>query len=132
MKHLDFTGFALCFSLCVALFGCEPPAPGPQGDSHTNWLRTCNTDDECGGLSCLCGVCTAPCTADDACSAAPGSSCLPATHSGSVALCVGQAAPHGGMCLPTCSASDDCGTGQTCVAGACQPTAAPNASVSVD
>lgn len=132
MNHSKFPDFALCFWLTTGLFGCEPPAPGPQGDSHTNWLRTCNTDDECGGLSCLCGVCTAPCSTEDACSVAPGSSCLPATHGGSVALCAGQAAPHGGMCLPTCSKSDDCATGQACVAGACQPAAAPNASISVD
>jgi glucuronoarabinoxylan endo-1,4-beta-xylanase len=133
MKHLDFSGFALCFSLFVALTGCEPPAPGPQGDSHTNWLRTCERDNECStGLSCVCGMCTARCSSDDACTSAPGSSCVRADAASTVAVCGGQAPPAAGMCLPTCEAPRDCADGQDCLAGACRPLAAPTSHVSVD
>ena len=132
MNQRNFTSFALCFWLTSGLVGCAPPTGEPRGDSHTNWLRTCNTDDECGGLSCLCGVCTAPCSTDDACSVAPGSSCLPATHAGALAVCADQAATPIAMCLPTCNAEATCAEGQACVAGACQPLAAPNAHVAVN
>jgi hypothetical protein len=30
-------------------------------DSHTHWLKECEADSECGGLSCICGVCTKAC-----------------------------------------------------------------------
>jgi O-glycosyl hydrolase len=79
----------------------------------------------------LCGVCTEPCAADTDCSRTPGASCLPAEHSGSIAVCGGQAPPVGGLCLPACS-EHACGSNATCVAGACQPLGAPNAQVAID
>src|SRR6187549_2332859 len=113
MKDLNFSGFAVGLCLLGALNGCEPPAPGPQGDSHTNWLRTCESDSECGtGLSCVCGVCTARCSNDEACSSAPGASCVLAESPGAVAVCGGEAPPALGMCLPTCAVPSDCANGQ--------------------
>jgi len=132
MSQRIFSGFFPCVLLAGWLAGCEPPRSEPQSDSHTNWLRNCDTDRDCGALSCVCGVCTASCSADDACSAAPGSSCLPPTHAGIVAVCAGQPPRALGMCLPTCSADRNCADGQACVAGACQPLAAPGAEVTVD
>lgn len=133
MKYLNFSRLAAWLAVVSTLTGCEPNAPGPQGDSHTNWLRTCERDSECGsGLSCLCGVCTARCGTDDACSTAPGSSCVPADHAGVVAVCNGQSPPAAGMCLPTCVAASDCADGQECVAGACRPLAAPTSHVSIN
>ena len=133
MKYPYFSGFAVCLYLCGGLLGCEPKAPGPQGDSHTNWLRTCESDGECGtGLSCVCGLCTARCSNDDACQSAPGASCVAADAPGAVAVCGGQPPPALGMCLPTCAAPSDCADGQECVAGACRPLAAPTSHVSVD
>ncbi len=118
-------------ALVPGLLACDPPAPVPQGDSHTNWLRTCETSQDCGGLSCVCGVCTAPCEADAGCADAPGASCLPATHAGTVALCGGKRVEGRGLCLPPCDAQS-CDLGQACVAGACQPQTAPSAEVAVD
>jgi O-glycosyl hydrolase len=133
MKYHHFSGFAVCLGLALALAGCEPPAPGPQGDSHTNWLRTCESDNECGtGLSCVCGVCTARCSSDEACGSAPGASCVPTDAPGAVAVCGGQPPPATGMCLPTCDAPSDCANGQECVAGACRPLLTPTSQVSVD
>jgi hypothetical protein len=120
----------LVVSLLSCVFGCEPPEGGPRGDSHTNWLRTCESDRDCGNLRCLCDVCTLPCDVNDACGSAPGSSCLPAEHAGTVALC-GGTKPLGGLCLPSC-AEQSCGAEQACVGGACQPLSAPSASVAID
>jgi O-glycosyl hydrolase len=48
--------FALVLALLVT--ACEPPEVGPSsGDSHTNWLKSCDTDADCGSLSCRLGVC---------------------------------------------------------------------------
>jgi O-glycosyl hydrolase len=123
---------ALLLLLALCCFGCEPPAPGPRSDSQTNWLRTCESARDCGELSCLCGVCTEPCTTDAECSRTPGASCLPAEHSGAIAVCGGQQPSVGGLCLPGCDDERACGSNATCVAGACQPLGAPNARVAID
>lgn len=37
-------------------------------DTRTNWLTSCSEDDDCSaGLSCLCGICTQPCSSASAC-----------------------------------------------------------------
>src|SRR3954469_2022414 len=133
MNQRHIAGLLAGLAIAASIAGCEPPGSEPQSDSHTNWLKTCDADRDCSmGLSCVCGICTAPCRNADACSAAPGSACLPATHAGAVAACAGQAPPTSGMCLPTCTADHGCAEGQACVAGACQPLAAPGAHVTVD
>lgn len=125
------TAWPLAFALLVSLAGCEPEHQVPEGDSHTNWLRSCDKDSECGPLSCVCGVCTSPCSADNSCGDAPGSTCVPADHAGVVAMCGGKPAPVAGMCLPSC-ADVSCAAGQACVAGVCQPQTAPGTQVSID
>jgi glucuronoarabinoxylan endo-1,4-beta-xylanase len=123
-------GLLLALSCCAV--ACEPPTPGPQGDSHTNWLRSCESDVECGGeLSCLCGLCSKTCSNDAACSTAEGSSCFAADREGAIAACSGAKPPFAGMCLPSCS-DGDCAPGFACVAGACLPEPAPSAEVAVD
>ena len=68
MNRCASTWPVVFLALLTSLTSCdERPNPGPQGDSHTNWLRTCEADRDCAGLQCLCGVCTAPCSTDDAC-----------------------------------------------------------------
>ena len=37
--------------------------------TETHWLASCSADADCGGLRCLCGVCTEDCADDDACQA---------------------------------------------------------------
>lgn len=37
-------------------------------DTNTNWLKACDDDTGCGGLQCLCGVCTVACDATAECS----------------------------------------------------------------
>lgn len=93
------------FILAATCFACEPPAPGPQGDSHTNWLRTCEVDQDCGALACICGVCTLSCSDEAACSTIGGASCLPAGESPGVARCNPGQAPELRMCLPPAAPS---------------------------
>ena len=38
-------------------------------DSTTHWLENCSSDADCGGLVCVCGVCTQRCDRDEDCSA---------------------------------------------------------------
>lgn len=96
----------LLFALGLLTPGCEPSAPGPQGDSHTNWLRTCEADQDCGSLSCVCGVCTLTCTSNADCASVEGSSCLPPSQSSNATLCNGHEAPAVGMCLPSAPTSE--------------------------
>ncbi|MCA9524666.1 MAG: hypothetical protein KC549_00020, partial [Myxococcales bacterium] len=55
----------------LVIGGCNdrPVAPtGPTAGSETHWLAPCDTDAACGeDAACVCGLCTAPCAADDAC-----------------------------------------------------------------
>lgn len=96
----------LLLALGALALGCEPSTPGPQGDSHTNWLRTCEVDQDCGALSCVCGVCTLTCTGDADCASVAGSACLPPSQSSNPAQCSGHQAPAAGMCLPAAPTSE--------------------------
>jgi len=106
MKSRIVTLPALLLALGVLGPGCEPRAPGPQGDSHTNWLRTCESDGECGALSCVCGVCTVVCTTDADCATVDGSACLPPSQSASGPSCSEHPVAVPGMCLPAAPTSE--------------------------
>lgn len=122
---------ALAIAVLLTLGACNPaePQPGPQGDSHTNWLRTCSSDADCGKLSCICGMCTRRCS-DQAGCVNMEASCFAASDSGAVAACSG-AAPSSGMCLPACEAGG-CGAGYSCMAGACVPDPPGSVQIQVD
>jgi len=115
--------------LGVALLGCSPKAG--DGDSQTNWLRSCDNNDGCGGMKCLCGVCTLPCKDASACDATPGAACVASDKPGAIALCGGSAPPAAGLCLRSCD-EVACADGQACVAGVCSPMPQAAIDVSVD
>ncbi len=117
--------FALASALLVAC-GAER---GPRTDSQTNWYRLCESDVDCGELSCLCGMCTRSCADQRGCGERGDASCV--TDSGVVAVCGGRAAPAVGLCLSTC-AEEPCAEGLVCVAGACQPLSERPFLVTVD
>lgn len=116
--------------LGVSLVGCDTD-PQPQTDSQTNWLRACETNADCGNLTCHCGACTHLCNSEEACADLGQASCVPADDTGTVALCGGAPPPSGSLCLPRCNAQD-CGAGQSCVAGVCGPLPDPTVDVVVD
>jgi hypothetical protein len=84
-------------------------------DSNTHWLEPCERDSECDeGLSCVCGVCTASCDDDDACSELDGASCALAN------TCAGPREET--SCVVGCSndrACGDLGTDFVCDGGQC-------------
>lgn len=109
-------------TLLLALgLACGPQAVDSTG-GETHFLRLCNSGENVcgGGLSCICGVCTARCDSEDQCAAFEGSRCL-MTDSESCALSTVDAA-----CDVTCSADSDCSSlsqSHSCVDGMCRAPA---------
>lgn len=106
--------------LALAGLSCSPG--GPQVGSQTNWIRACESSEECGQLECICGTCTAVCSVDDECSSLPGASCVATGDPGAIALC-GGSAPPAALCLSRCE-DGGCPEGSSCVAGVCTPDTA--------
>jgi glucuronoarabinoxylan endo-1,4-beta-xylanase len=106
--------------IVLALLACSPEDSSPMVGSQTNWLKTCQSRDDCDGLECVCGVCTARCDDAAACERLEGASCIPADDMGAVALCGGEA-PADDICLPRCQ--DGCAAGTSCLQGVCVPDA---------
>jgi hypothetical protein len=117
----------LLAALPLALLGCNTADPG--AGSNTNWLRPCVEDVECrDGLSCLCGICTAPC--DGECSELPRAICAPAGSASHAELCgseLGQPLEPVGLCLPACGPEAGCAAGQLCQDGGCLQLAGADA-----
>jgi glucuronoarabinoxylan endo-1,4-beta-xylanase len=107
------------------------PKNGPRTDSQTNWLRSCDSQSDCGDLDCICGACTRLCDGDAACKTLGGADCLSSQEVGVVALCSGTRPSVAGLCLPVCS-DGSCPEGQMCVAGTCHPVPGPTVSVVID
>lgn len=63
------TTFLYSLLLLVGVCTCQS-ASGDGGvtDTNTNWLSECDTDRECDGFACLCGVCTRSCSSASSCS----------------------------------------------------------------
>jgi hypothetical protein len=57
-------------ALCsIAALGCAKARMESGTDGATHFLMECDRDADCGELSCLCGVCSAPCDGDAQCAA---------------------------------------------------------------
>ncbi len=124
----QLTGLLL---LALSASACDSNT-GPGSDKQTNWLRACEIDSQCGAsMRCRCGACTRTCDSEASCQGLSGSSCVPATDRGSIALCGGDESSDPGLCLPSC-ADSPCNTGQMCVAGKCQPLPMATAHVAID
>jgi hypothetical protein len=102
-------------ALFAAASACTTAEPG--AGSNTNWLRSCAEDEQCDrGLSCRCGVCTAPCT--DACPELPNAVCVSPGSPNLRAAC-GEESESSGICLPACGEDAPCASSQICSDGAC-------------
>jgi hypothetical protein len=101
MKHIGLRAVGLFVLSAVSLvFACGGNAENTGSDSNTHWLEECDSDGDCDGLSCLCGVCTQTCAAQADCSpfgkqaaCDVPSSCASPT---SAAACVTEALGRGG------------------------------------
>lgn len=109
MKAKTIVGpmFAAYALICGGVFvvGCGGRVQTSQGpDSSTHWLSACDEDDDCGGLSCLCGVCTRECDEVAMCSGLGATAvCAEVAGCGVAQVCAREC--DGGGCLesPTTS-----------------------------
>lgn len=113
MANTRLAGLALWLGVLIA--GCTRQHPEAGGDSSTHWLKSCGRDDQCGGLSCVCGLCSTECGASEQCDAF-----------GSAATCVASGAAKScgkdvRICDHECSDDPDCADSrQVCVLGRCR------------
>lgn len=109
-------GLALALGL---LFACQR-ASTPSTGGETHFLRLCADDDptSCGpDLTCVCNVCTVPCTSDDACSGLGGAVCAERSDSSC------GSASQVRACEVECREDDDCSSlsaQHRCDDGACR------------
>ncbi len=61
-------GLLLLGAMAVAT-SCGGRAHVDGTDSNTHWLRECERDEQCGTLSCICGICSSECDERRSCSA---------------------------------------------------------------
>ncbi len=63
--------------LALLALACGETTQGREEHSgNTNWLKACDTDQECGELRCACGLCRTPCPGTTDCSLDPADSCV--------------------------------------------------------
>ena len=96
---------AFALAVCVSLAACGSTESGPTTDSGSHWLSMCETSDDCGDLSCVCGICTRECEAASACDELEGAACVAPTE----AIC-GEPAPAATICVVECADDGDCPT----------------------
>lgn len=100
--------------------GCASPSDD-SGNSNTNWLRSCDTDGDCNGLSCLCGVCTRSCATETCRGLDVLATCVVPMTSVANTQCDSHV-PAGGVCTKPCTGDGDCTTLSSslrCLGGAC-------------
>jgi hypothetical protein len=115
---MTISRWALVAGLWCALASCSR-THSELGDSSTHWLKRCGSDDQCGSLSCLCGVCSTECGESRECRGlGAGAVCV----AGAKSEC-GPAVAAPRVCDATCQRDDDCGSGLACVEARCRPAA---------
>ena len=82
-------------------FSCNRESTDPTG-GETHFLTRCEPGtNTCGGrLTCMCGVCTLPCTERATCQALPAAQCVPG--------CVPDDSQAPGVCEVSCVVDEDC------------------------
>jgi hypothetical protein len=126
----------LVLTLLASQCRSAPSAGENPTGGETHFLKSCTLDSRtCGSeLSCLCGVCSLPCSDGASCGALPGASCaLP----GETATCLLASTGH---CDVACVTDAECATvsdAHRCVAGACRvsdpgPSACPATQVTAN
>ncbi len=108
--------------------GCETSTGEPSTGSESHFLKSCESDEDCGTLSCLCSVCSRAC--DDAVSCtglAAAAECVANSTRPPASACP---SPPEAMCDLRCETSADCstlGVGLECSHGFCRAAASTTA-----
>lgn len=110
MKTTLLRDFALISTLLTAALafpmGCETAPGDSRTGSESHFLRACSSDDDCGPLSCLCGVCSSACSDDSPCSElAAEAECVTNATRPSESACP---TPPEAMCDLRCTTNADC------------------------
>jgi hypothetical protein len=101
--------------LAAACAKTTTPDPG----TNTNWLKTCDSEADCDEAdSCVCGVCTKPCSDEVACGAVHAATSCRAVETDA---CGASSAAM--ACLQTCDERSDCTSLENgrCVSHVCVP-----------
>jgi hypothetical protein len=105
---------ALFLVMSFALAACADTNTKVEVETETHFLQSCERSCQ-DGLSCICGVCTEPCTSDSACEGLASSASCAAIPSACGHL--------GNLCDVICSDAADCdalGAGYACDSGRCR------------
>ncbi len=101
----------------ILAFACAADG-GRSTGGETHFLSLCVESESCGdGLSCICGVCTAPCSNDDGCRALPEAECVAAVPADSCASAPARS------CDVQCLDNADCSSvsaSHRCESGLCR------------
>ncbi len=112
--------------LCGALllFSCTQ-SHDTRVDGQTHFLTQCDEDGDCGGLDCICGVCTKTCASAAGCEElGEGVSCLEPAELGARECGTGKGEPvDQSVCDATCTEDSGCnslGDAHACYTGYCR------------
>lgn len=124
MNHLRWALFWGCMLLAVVLVAsCHESSAGQQG-SETNWFGQCGSRTRCATGTCICGICTIPCTGSHECAEGV---CLATGSAAHRALCGGLANATPALCVARCDGPTSCSAGMRCTDGGCIPTLSADA-----
>jgi len=105
-----------CAAAAFILVACSSSHGDDGNEGQTHWLERCDSDADCGSLSCICDVCIVACDDAQTCSVeGRATECQSSDAAAARALC-GGAAPMP-ICLEPCASG--CDSGQRCVGDAC-------------
>ena len=121
--HRFFALLSMLVALGVLLSSCWSESSTPKSDSKSNWLARCDSDAECGGFACVCGVCTQGCTNDRQCRVedATKALCVDPSRDGIASTCAqtSEGSATGAVCFAACETSKQCKDEQRCLRGSC-------------
>ncbi|HEY6724875.1 MAG TPA: hypothetical protein VI197_12645, partial [Polyangiaceae bacterium] len=99
MPKLFIAASAFVLLACTSPELDKDPGPGTSSDSQTHWLKSCDSNADCGSLVCTCERCQKECASDLSCGeVSPYARCAEATSEAILSMC-GEAPPTS-LCVP--------------------------------
>ena len=116
--------YMLCGVMVMALGGCveeDAVTARTQTGGASSWMAPCDASEDCGPLlECLCGVCTQTC-AGPVCGRQTPGQCEGEDSTTVSRLCTHADERARALCVPLCEDDAECGQGERCREGACEP-----------